>query len=59
MQIEYIFVVRDFNDVFPDDLPSLPSDKEIEFAIELVEGNKLISISPYRMELAELKKLKV
>jgi hypothetical protein len=51
-------MVCDFPDVFPDELPSLPPDKYVEFAIELVPGTTPISRRPYRMppnELAELK----
>ena len=49
----------EFPDVFPDELPGLPPDREIEFGIELVPGTAPISRRPYRMppdELAELKK---
>jgi hypothetical protein len=52
-------VVCEFPDVFPDELPGLPSDRDVEFAIELILGTPPISRRPYRMppnELAELKK---
>jgi hypothetical protein len=51
-------VVCEFLDVFPDDLPSLPPDREVEFVIELKPGTAPISRRAYRMppnELAELK----
>ena len=51
-------VVREFQDVFPDELPGLPPAREIEFEIELMPGTRPISIPPYRMALAELKELK-
>jgi hypothetical protein len=57
--IAKIPVVCDFPDVFPDELPSLPPDRDVEFAIELIPGTPPISRRPYRMspnELAELKK---
>jgi hypothetical protein len=57
--IEKIPVVRKYADVFPEDLPGMPPDRDIEFAIELQPGTAPISKTPYRMppaELAELKK---
>ncbi|GKV53720.1 hypothetical protein SLEP1_g60237, partial [Rubroshorea leprosula] len=58
-RLEDIPVVREFPDVFPEDLPGLPSNREVEFAIDLVPGTGLISKAPYRMAPAELKELKV
>ena len=52
-------VVCDFSDVFPDDLPGLPPDRELEFGIEVLPGSTPISIPPYRMVLMELKELKI
>ena len=52
-------MVCDFLDVFPKDLPGLPPDREVEFAIELEPGTTPISQRPYHMapkELAEMKK---
>jgi hypothetical protein len=54
-----ILVVCEYADVFPDELPGMPPDRDIEFAIELQPGTTPISKRPYRMppaELAELKK---
>ncbi|KAI5337880.1 hypothetical protein L3X38_017151 [Prunus dulcis] len=51
-------VVREFLDVFPEDLPGLPHHLEIKFTIELVPGINPISQAPYRMAPAELRKLK-
>ena len=51
-------VVCEFLDVFPDKLPGLPPNRDVEFKIELVPGMAPISRRPYRMppnELAELK----
>ncbi|KAL4020695.1 hypothetical protein IC575_019476 [Cucumis melo] len=52
-------VVRDYPDVFPKELPGLPSHREIEFAIELEPRTVLISRAQYIMAPAELKGLKV
>jgi hypothetical protein len=57
-QLEEIPVVREFADVFPDELPGMPPDRDVEFVIELQPGTAPISKRPYRMppkELAELK----
>ncbi|KAL0559359.1 hypothetical protein IC582_003968 [Cucumis melo] len=56
---EDVPVVKEFLDVFPDDLSGLPPDREIEFTIELLPGTAPISQSPYRMALSELKELKM
>ncbi|KAL4013006.1 hypothetical protein IC575_025158 [Cucumis melo] len=52
-------VVRDYPDVFPEELPGLPPHREVEFSIELEPGTVPISRAPYRMAPAELKELKV
>ena len=54
-----LLVVREFPEVFPEDISSLPPEREIKFSIDLVPGARPISIAPYKMspvELAELKK---
>nr|GFC19392.1 reverse transcriptase [Tanacetum cinerariifolium] len=56
--IENLSVVREFADVFPDELPGLPPAREIEFDIELIPGVEPISKAPYRMAPVELKELK-
>ena len=56
--IESILKVREFLDVFPADLPGMPSDKDIDFLIDLESGTRPISIPPYRMAPAELRELK-
>ncbi|XP_070054052.1 uncharacterized protein [Nicotiana tomentosiformis] len=49
-------VVREFTDVFPSDLPSMPPDRDIDFSIDLAAGTQPIYIPPYRMAPKELKK---
>jgi hypothetical protein len=56
--VEKIPMVCDYPDVFPDELPGMPPDRDIEFAIELQPGTAPISKRPYRMPLAELAELK-
>ena len=51
--------VSDYPDVFPEELPGFPPQREIEFAIDIVLGATLASITPYRMAPMELKELKL
>ena len=46
---EEVPVVKDFSDVFPEELPGMPPDRDIEFLIELLPGTAPISKRPYRM----------
>ena len=57
--LEEIPVVKDFPDVFLEELPGLPPDREIEFGIDVPLGTQPISIPPYRMAPLELRELKV
>jgi hypothetical protein len=57
-KIEEIPIVQDFLDVFPEELPGLPPDREIEFTIDLLLGTRPISKAPYRMAPLELRELK-
>ncbi|XP_043813425.1 uncharacterized protein LOC122721247 [Manihot esculenta] len=57
-KLEDIPVVNEFPDVFPEELPGLPPDREIEFSIDLNPSTTPISMAPYRMAPAELKELK-
>jgi hypothetical protein len=56
--VEGIPVVCEYPDVFPDELPGMPPDRDIEFAIELQPRTAPISKRPYRMPPAELVELK-
>ncbi|GAB2271629.1 hypothetical protein Dimus_038926 [Dionaea muscipula] len=56
-KLEDIPVVCEFADVFPEDLPGLPSDREVEFVIDLLPDTRPISKAPYRMAPVELKEL--
>ncbi|XP_068328135.1 uncharacterized protein [Pyrus communis] len=58
-RVEDVRVVRHFPDVFPEDLPGLPPDRDMEFTIELLPSTNLISLTLYRMAPAELRELKV
>ena len=56
-KLEDILVVNEFPDVFPDELPGLPPDREIEFAIELAPEAEPVSKAPYRMAPVEMREL--
>ena len=56
--VDEILVVREFLDIFPDDIAGLPPDREVEFTIDLIPGTEPISIPPYRMAPTELRELK-
>jgi hypothetical protein len=51
-------VVNEFPDAFPDELPGMPPDREIEFVIQLKPGTTPIYKTPYRMATPELAELK-
>jgi hypothetical protein len=53
-----IHVVREFPNVFPEELPGMPPDREVEFVIDLLPGTAPISKRPYMMSVEELKKVK-
>ncbi|XP_070045893.1 uncharacterized protein [Nicotiana tomentosiformis] len=58
ISIENVPVVREFSDVFLEDLPGLPPVREIDFGIDLPHDTQPISIPPYRMATTDLKELK-
>jgi hypothetical protein len=56
--LEDIKVVNELPDVFPEDMPGMPPDRDIEFSIDLIPGTAPISKRPYRMDVKDLAKLK-
>jgi hypothetical protein len=59
VDLEDILVACEFSDVFSEDLPGMPSDRDVEFVIELQPGMTPISRRPYKMTPKELAELKV
>nr|GEW48327.1 putative reverse transcriptase domain-containing protein [Tanacetum cinerariifolium] len=49
-QLENILVVREFPDVFPEDLPGLPPVRQVEFQIDLIPGAAPVARTPYRLD---------
>ena len=58
LELQQIPVVGEFLDLFPEELPGLPPEREVEFSIELLPGTSPISRAPYRMAPTELRELK-
>ncbi|XP_052186125.1 uncharacterized protein LOC127797321 [Diospyros lotus] len=58
LTVNDVKVVKDFPEVFPDDLTEMPPEREVEFTINLVPDSTPISKAPYRMALKELHELK-
>ena len=56
--LQSIPVVNEFPNVFPEDLPGLPPEREVEFGIDVIPDTQPISIPPYRMAPVELRELK-
>jgi hypothetical protein len=51
-------VVMEYPDVFPEELPGMPPDRDVEFIIDLLPGTGPIEKRPYKMDIEELKELK-
>ncbi|GJS40001.1 putative reverse transcriptase domain-containing protein [Tanacetum coccineum] len=56
-RIEDVPVVRDFQEVFPEDLSGLPPSRQVEFHIELIPGAAPVARAPYHLAPAEMKEL--
>ncbi|KAI3814758.1 hypothetical protein L1987_14402 [Smallanthus sonchifolius] len=56
-KIDYIPIVRDFLEVFPEDLPGLPPHRQVKFQIDLTPGAAPIASAPYRLAPSELQEL--
>ncbi|KAH0709324.1 hypothetical protein KY284_010751 [Solanum tuberosum] len=56
--LESVPVVKEFPEVFSNDLPGIPPEREIDFGIDLLSDTQPISIPLYQIALAELKELK-
>ena len=56
--MEKIPIVKEFPDVFLEELLGIPPEKEVDLSIEIVHGMTPISRAPYRMGPIELKELK-
>ena len=57
--INFVSIVKNFQDIFPKELPGILPEREIDFGVDFDPNTKPIYIPPYRMTLAELKKFKL
>ncbi|GKF63833.1 hypothetical protein Tco_0187281, partial [Tanacetum coccineum] len=57
LKLSDISVVREFEDLFPKDLSGLPSQRQVEFRIDLVPGVTPVTKSPYRLAPSEMQEL--
>jgi hypothetical protein len=57
--VSNIPTVREFPDVFPDELPGVPPEREVEVTIDVLLGTSPIAQSLYRMAPAKLVELKI
>ena len=58
MNFKNIPVIREFPDVFPEELLGVPPEREVDLFIEVVQGTTPLFRAPYRMAPNELKELK-
>ncbi|GJY74938.1 putative reverse transcriptase domain-containing protein [Tanacetum coccineum] len=56
-RLEDVPIIRDFPDVFPEDLPGLPPTRQVEFQIDLIPGAAPVARAPYRLAPSEMKEL--
>ncbi|GJT35360.1 putative reverse transcriptase domain-containing protein [Tanacetum coccineum] len=56
-RLEDVPTVRDFPEVFPEDLPGLPLTRQVEFQIDLVPGAAPVARAPYRLAPSKLQEL--
>nr|GEX31375.1 putative reverse transcriptase domain-containing protein [Tanacetum cinerariifolium] len=56
-RFEDVPIVRNFPEVFPEDLPGLPLTRPVEFQIDLVPGAAPVARAPYRLAPSEMKEL--
>ena len=59
LEMHELDVVKEFPDVFPEELPGMPPDRSVEFVIELLPGTAPVSKRPYSMHKEELVELKI
>ncbi|GKG24603.1 hypothetical protein Tco_0395231, partial [Tanacetum coccineum] len=56
-RLEDVLVIRDFPEVFPEELPGLLPPRQVEFRIDLIPGAAPVARAPYRLAPYEMKEL--
>nr|GEZ27896.1 putative reverse transcriptase domain-containing protein [Tanacetum cinerariifolium] len=56
-QLKDVPIIRDFPEVFPEDLSGLPPTRQVEFQIDLIPGSAPVARAPYRLAPSEMKEL--
>nr|GFC24038.1 putative reverse transcriptase domain-containing protein [Tanacetum cinerariifolium] len=53
-RLEDILVVKEFPDIFPEDLPGLPPVRQVELQIDLIPRAAYVARTPYRLDPSEM-----
>nr|GEW61553.1 putative reverse transcriptase domain-containing protein [Tanacetum cinerariifolium] len=56
-RLEDVPIIRDFPEVFSEDLPGLPPTRQVEFQIDMIPGAAPVARAPYRLAPSEMKDL--
>nr|GFB35431.1 putative reverse transcriptase domain-containing protein [Tanacetum cinerariifolium] len=56
-RLKNVPIVRDFSELFPEDLPGLPPTRQVVFQIDLIPGAAPVAWAPYRLAPPEIKEL--
>src|SRR3954467_14849475 len=56
--MDIVSMIKEYPDVFPEELPGILPDRDVEFLIDLMPGTGPIAKRPYKMDVDELKQLK-
>ena len=59
VKFDDIPILKEFSDVFSEEIPGLPAKREFDFTIELILGVLPNSKAPYRMNILEINELKL
>ncbi|KAJ9562159.1 LOW QUALITY PROTEIN: hypothetical protein OSB04_007319 [Centaurea solstitialis] len=55
--VDDVLVVSEFLDFFPEELPGIPPERQVEFEIDLIPGEALVAKAPYRLAPPEMQEL--